>query len=39
MASADPQVMGSDSILTAKLLLALAYEKGIVLNVTKVQKM
>ena len=28
-----------DSVLGAKLLLALAYEKGIVLNVTKVQKM
>jgi uncharacterized phage-associated protein len=28
-----------DSVLGAKLLLALAYEKGIVLNTTKVQKM
>lgn len=28
-----------DSILGAKLLLALAYEKGIILNITKVQKM
>lgn len=28
-----------DSVIGAKLLLALAYEKGIVLNVTKVQKL
>ena len=28
-----------DSVIGAKLLLALAYEKGIVLNTTKVQKM
>ena len=31
--------MSYDSVLGAKLLLALAYEKGFVLNVTKVQKM
>jgi len=34
-----PTVNQYDSVIGAKLLLALAYEKGVVLNTTKVQKM